>query len=228
MGASVIWDWNGTLLNDVDVCVAAMNRLLGRRGLARLSLARYREVFTFPVQLYYERVGFDFRGESFADVAVEYHDAYEELVHGAELHSDALESLEAFRVRGVGQAVLSALEETRLQNELASRALDGYFSHVFGLPDLHARSKADRGRELLRAVGTHGRQWMIGDTIHDAEVAREIGVRCVLVGCGHHGADQLRAGGVPVFSGLTKAVSYVQEMVAQEENHADQRGRDGQ
>jgi phosphoglycolate phosphatase-like HAD superfamily hydrolase len=162
-------------------------------------------------------MGFDFSREDFADVAVEYHDEYEELVVQAELHRDAEAALESFRKRGARQAVLSALEETRLRNELRIRGIDRFFSHAYGLSDLNATSKADRGRELLTALGENGRGWMIGDTAHDAEVSRVMGVNCVLVECGHHGSETLSSTGMPFFPNLTEAVAYVQREMDQEE-----------
>lgn len=44
----IIWDWNGTLLNDADLAVQTMNQLLERRGLQVLSVDDYKSVFTFP------------------------------------------------------------------------------------------------------------------------------------------------------------------------------------
>ena len=212
--SSVIWDWNGTLLDDVEICIASINRLLARRELPAMTVDRYRKVFTFPVQRYYEEMGFDFTAESFADVAVEYHDAYEELVPGANLHGDAMAALDQLRDGGALQVVLSALEEQRLRNELRVRSIDHYFTHVYGLSDLHARSKSERGRELLEAIGSNGAGcWMIGDTDHDAEVAESIGVQCILVSCGHHSEGRLRSTGARVVANLTEAIAIVQETV---------------
>jgi len=207
----VIWDWNGTLLDDVEICVQSMNLLLGRRGLTPMTVDQYRSVFTFPVQRYYELVGFDFQSESFSDVALEYHEAYEGLVRRAKLHSDAIQALERLSAQEVSQVVLSALEERRLHNELRIRGIGHHFTHAFGLSDLHARSKAERGRELVAALesGTSVR-WMIGDTDHDAEVAAEIGATCVLVSCGHHSYERLSRAGVPVVSNLTEAIAVIQ------------------
>jgi len=207
----VIWDWNGTLLDDVDICIESVNRLLARRELPAMTVKRYRRVFTFPVQHYYEEMGFDFSTESFTQVAVEYHDAYEDLVRGADLHGDAVPALNQLQASGVQQVVLSALEEQRLRNELQVRKIDHFFNHVYGLSDLHARSKAERGRELLEAIGPNGAEfWMIGDTDHDAEVAASLGVQCVLVSCGHHSEDRLRATGARVVQNLTEAIAIVQ------------------
>ena len=57
----VLWDWNGTLLDDVALCVDALNRLLRIYHYPQqYSLAQYREIFGFPIEDYYIRAGFDF------------------------------------------------------------------------------------------------------------------------------------------------------------------------
>lgn len=179
-----------------------------------MTAERYRRVFTFPVQHYYEEMGFDFAAESFTDVAVEYHDAYEELVPTASLQPDALSALKKLRASGVRQVVLSALEEQRLRNELRVRGIDHYFTHAFGLSDLHARSKIERGQELLEAIGSDGTGcWMIGDTDHDEEVAKALGIRCILVACGHHSRSRLRSTGAPVVPTLSDAIAIVQKTI---------------
>ena len=70
----VIWDWNGTLLDDVWLCVDIINAMLGRRGVPALDRERYRRIFDFPVPIYYERAGFDFSRETFAAAADEFCD----------------------------------------------------------------------------------------------------------------------------------------------------------
>ena len=57
---AIIWDYNGTLLNDLSIGVECINRMLTKRELPLLTTESYREVFTFPVKKYYELVGFDF------------------------------------------------------------------------------------------------------------------------------------------------------------------------
>ena len=69
----ILWDWNGTLLDDVALCVDALNRLLERHGYTqRYDLASYREIFGFPIVDYYRRAGFDFAKDSFEDLAESY------------------------------------------------------------------------------------------------------------------------------------------------------------
>jgi phosphoglycolate phosphatase len=215
VSTSIIWDWNGTLLDDVDICIDAANKLLSPRGLPPMTRQRYRRVFAFPVQDYYEEMGFDFALESFSDVAVEFHAAYESAVRSADLHADAISVLKALNEDGAQQVVLSALEETRLQNELRIRDIKRYFTHAYGLSDLHARSKTERGRELLETLGSDGTGcWLIGDTDHDAEVADSLGVSCILVACGHHAEERLQSTGERVVPTLTAALDILKSEIA--------------
>ncbi|MFP4114204.1 MAG: HAD family hydrolase [Spirochaetota bacterium] len=161
MRSAIVWDWNGTLLDDVDVCVKAMNRLLVARRLAPMTRERYHQIFTFPVQRYYEAMGFDF--------AHEYHDSYAAVVADAPLRPDAVSALERAAACGVPQLVLSALEERRLLRELETRGIRGYFAAVYGLGDLHAVSKAARGAELVAEWGGPGVDTLLA-ALHEAAV----------------------------------------------------------
>ena len=67
---TIIWDWNGTLLDDVDICIDIINELLSIRNQQPLTRSRYREIFTFPVKDYYSKAGFDFTQEPFDKIPV--------------------------------------------------------------------------------------------------------------------------------------------------------------
>ena len=62
----VIWDFNGTVLSDMQVGIDSVNAMLAERGLPTLTgLDAYRETFDFPVEDYYRRLGFDFEKEDY-------------------------------------------------------------------------------------------------------------------------------------------------------------------
>ena len=67
----IIWDWNGTLFDDANLCRDIINRMLHARGRATLDAQRYEEAFGFPVRDYYARIGFDFSEEPFELVLAE-------------------------------------------------------------------------------------------------------------------------------------------------------------
>ncbi len=94
---TIIWDFNGTLLDDVDICVQCMNVLLAERGLQKLDFQRYREIFTFPVRDYYREAGFDFSEEEFEIPAHQFIELYRDEIRKARLFDDVIPVLNYFR-----------------------------------------------------------------------------------------------------------------------------------
>ncbi|MEA3444049.1 MAG: HAD hydrolase-like protein [Bacteroidota bacterium] len=92
----IIWDYNGTLLNDLDVCVDVINKVLGRRGLDKLSREAYQAVFDFPVKNYYEKIGFDFQKESFEIVGTEFIEEYNKKQTACLLQEGSIKMLDFF------------------------------------------------------------------------------------------------------------------------------------
>ena len=106
---TVFWDWNGTLLDDMQVCLDIMDRILARRGLKPIgALERYRVIFTFPVKDYYALAGLDLEGEDFLDLAEEYMSDYRSHEKDCSLVPRARETLAVLNAMGVGQILASA------------------------------------------------------------------------------------------------------------------------
>ena len=195
----IIWDWNGTLLDDVGPCVSTINVILCRRGKPPLTVRRYREVFCFPVRRYYEHLGLYLTADEWARIAVEYHDLYRVKAARAPLRRGILTVVETFHRRGFAQSILSASEVNLLEQMVRARAIRDRFTCVAGLRDYYAHSKIDLGRELLAAAGGDpAATVLIGDTIHDWEVATDLGCRCILLAGGHQDLARLRACGAEV------------------------------
>jgi len=202
---TIIWDWNGTLLNDLDLCIDSINSLLRKRSLKILDHSSYKEVFSFPVKNYYEVIGFDFTKEDFDIPAKEFIDLYDSRVESCPLHLSAVEVLEYFRKKGCLQFVLSAMKQPMLEKTLKHNHIFHFFEGVAGLNNHYAVSKVKRGKELLSEFGIDTEDaWMIGDTNHDFEVARELGIRCILVADGHQSEERLKETGAEVVSSLSE------------------------
>ena len=204
----VLWDWNGTLLDDLTYAIGVRNRTFPAFGLPRIgSVAEYHRQFTFPVRRYYERAGVT--DETFVAVA---HAWMAEYVRGFDtvpLHGDAVETLARFAAAGVRQAVLSATRRDMLESQIARFPIRAYFTDVLGLSDIYARSKEAVGLDYLARCGVPAASTlMIGDTLHDAEVARAMGTGCVLVARGHQSRETLLTAGVPVMDTLLEAAAW--------------------
>jgi len=197
---SVIWDFNGTLVDDCALAVEAINVQLARRNLVPLSLDEYRRVFGFPLADYHRKLGFDLSVETMSGLADEFHEVYLAGAPACALHAGVREVLLKLKASGVRQFVLSAMEETTLREALRRFEIDGCFEAIYGLSHRMADSKIARGRDLLERCRLHpDSAVLIGDTDHDVDVARDLGISAVLVARGHQSAERLRALGVPVY-----------------------------
>lgn len=202
----VIWDWNGTLLDDAWLCVEVMNELLAEHQLPLLTHERYQQVFDFPVIDYYRRLGFDFTRASFEELGTVFIQRYEARKTDCRLHVGAIELMQSLRGRGIPQILLSAYQQQTLTELVAHFELSAFFEAVLGHPDHYASGKATRAAEWAKQTQEDPATFLfIGDTVHDVEVAHGIGAQCILVSGGNQDHHRLAASGVPLFDSLQTA-----------------------
>ncbi len=196
----VIWDFNGTLIDDLDLVVRTVNVQLSKRGLPNLTTDAYRDVFGFPVQDYYRRIGVTFENETMADLSEDFFADYAPALKACPLHEGALDVLRFFAETGRRQFVLSAMEQEMLREMIDHLQIESFFEGVYGLAHQEGDSKVTRACELLADFAIDpARAVFIGDTDHDAEVADAIGTSIALIGKGHQSIARLRPIGCPVY-----------------------------
>ncbi|MEE4197200.1 MAG: HAD hydrolase-like protein [Bacteroidales bacterium] len=182
----IVWDWNGTLLNDIDSCISSINTMLKRRDMKLLDRETYKKIFTFPVQDYYQSIGFNFADESFEQLSHEYIALYKEFALNASLQKGSKEILEQLYKKGVTQIILSASEQSSLEEQVNHFQIHPYFEALVGLNNIYAKSKRENAVRYLEDHDTSASETiLIGDTYHDFEVAEAVGCDCLLVNNGH-------------------------------------------
>jgi len=200
---TIIWDWNGTLLNDIDICIESINCLLSDRKLPLLSRDKYLDIFGFPVIDYYKRLGFDFEKEPFEVPARQYIEIYSSKIKESHLHDSAVPVLTYFKNRGYRQLILSASELTILQESICHFNIQGFFEDFTGLDNHFATSKTELGMQLFRNLSIDPKKaCFIGDTTHDFEVAKALGCQCILIADGHQSLSKLKETGTIVIRKL--------------------------
>ena len=208
----IIWDFNGTIIDDVEVGIKSVNPLLAARGLKTLdSLAEYQSVFTFPIKEYYRNLGFDFDAEPYEVIAHEWVANYNALMPEIKLVDGVRELICAFEDEGAVQMILSASEGEMLKRQLAGFGLENKFSKILSLDNIYAHSKVDIAKEYFKSVRDKGAYLMIGDTEHDADVAREVGIDAALVASGHMSREKLETTGFPVYDNLRELAKALAE-----------------
>ena len=201
----IIWDWNGTILDDVELCVNIGNNLFRKKNIPQISINKYKTIFTIPVIDYYKAAGFDFEKESFELVGKEWMDEYEERKYECSLHINLQEVMNKIKDIGIGQSVVSAYKQDNLNEMIKLYKLDQYLEHIVGLDNIYAAGKSHLAKKLVSQLGNgHGEVLMIGDTVHDYEVSQEVGADCVLISGGHQHENILEETGSPVFKNLNE------------------------
>lgn len=206
----IVWDFNGTLLCDMQAGIDSVNEMLSERGLETIpGVDEYREIFDFPIYDYYKRLGFDFEKEDYYTVlAPAWVELYLEKSKSSPLCDGVPEVLKYIKERKIPQTVLSATEINMLNRQIAELGIGEYFDELFGLDNIHAGSKL-RLAEQWRELHEGEKVLMIGDTTHDAEVARAIGADCVLYSGGHMSGKRLEACRVPVVDDLREIIKFL-------------------
>lgn len=189
----IIWDWNGTLLDDIDISMEALNYILEKEQLPLvLDKNEYRKYFQFPIIEYYKKVGFDFDKTSFSDLAKHYMSYYQPKSLKCKLHQGVEDALATVKTLGMNQYLLSASDLQFLHEQLAMYDISSYFKNICGLNNIHANSKAELARLFVEESGFDPRTVVfVGDSVHDSEVAHGAGCHCVLIANGHEHKEKL-------------------------------------
>ena len=203
----IIWDFNGTLLDDIRAGIDAVNDMLSRRGLATIdSVERYRELFCFPIIEYYAKLGFDFEKEDYYTVlAPEWVALYLENYKRSTLNDGAEHTLRTLAGLGYTQTLLSATEIEMLKGQLRNLGLAQSFAEVWGLDNIHAGGKIGTAR-AWREAHPDAKALFVGDSVHDWEVASAVGADCVLFCGGHQNRETLSACGCPMIDHLEQLI----------------------
>ena len=199
----IIWDWNGTLLNDGWLFVDVMNSILLKRKMKTITLEKYRQIFGFPVKEYYINLGFDLEKEPFEICGLEFINEYEKRRYEAELYPEVASLLCQLQNIGINHSILSAQHQDLLDDLVQYYNIQHHFIQLIGLDNHYAHSKTENGLIWIKKLNIKSEKiLMVGDTDHDFEVAQAMGIDCFLLSHGHHSPRRLEILGAKVFHDL--------------------------
>lgn len=208
MLSCVVWDMNGTLINDVAAAVSSVNDTLAKCDLPPTDCDEYRRNMDMPITLYYSK-HFDLTQVTFDFLSREYHAGYERYRSLITRGKGAIEAVRELHARGVRQCVVSGFEQKKLLELLEEFGFLPYLDGVCGAPDDTCESKIERGCRWLREQGVDPRTALVvGDLVHDRELARALGADCMLFSGGHQDKERLQDCGAVVIDDLREVLDY--------------------
>ena len=207
----IIWDWNGTLLNDGWLFVDVMNSILLKRKMKPITLKKYRAIFGFPVKEYYIKLGFNLEKESFEACGLEFINEYEKRRYEAELYPEVTSILTKLQNIGISHSILSAQHQNLLNDLVKHYNIQHYFTQLIGLNNHYAYSKTENGLALIKKLKIKSEKiLLVGDTDHDFEVAQAMGIDCFLLSHGHNSLHRLEKSGTRIFNNFNDLIHFFQ------------------
>lgn len=195
MTKTIVWDYNGTILDDAWLCLDIENRMLRQRGMkSGWTLEQYRDLFCFPVKDYYYKIGYTFENESYEDISVEFNDLYDEGFSQCHLIEGFMDKIREAQAKGYRSVIVSASRQDKLNAQIQALGIENFFDELIGIDDLLAHGKIQRALEWMKNSSTDAGECIyIGDSTHDKETADAMGIPvCWLVAQGHQSYNVLK------------------------------------
>lgn len=202
---TVVWDWNGTLLNDVNMNLEIVNKMLFDHNIPSISKEHYQSIFTFPIFNFYKALGLDTDKEDMYYMLVKnYNEEYRKKMFEVSLYPRTEEILALLRQRDVQQIILSGQNQKDLDKQIEFFGIKHYFDFIVGSSEKDA---SDKEKQFLRLIENQNIEstniLVIGDTVYDYQLASALGCQCVLLSHGHQSNFFLRETSASIFTGFT-------------------------
>jgi len=205
----VIWDWNGTLQDDACAAWESVNDMLRRRDMPLITFEQYSSYIETPIIGFYRHI-FDLNTITFEQISKEFHEGYALHMQSHGLMEGAEEVLARLHEAGIKQVIVSSGEKNWIMSYAGQYGILHYFDGVLGADDLEAGSKVERAQAYMARCGVEPQHTLVvGDLLHDAEMAQAIGARCLLIAKGHQIRSHLEESGQSVAEDISEVLDAV-------------------
>lgn len=204
----IMWDWNGTLLNDVGASLSSVNDMLAKRNMPPMDIERYKDIIGVPIRRFYEKA-FDLSKENYDEILRDYNEGYLRHLPEHGLTEGASEMLEFFKNEGCTQLIISSSNNEQLTTNVKKFGVYDYFDAVLGAEGYKAESKIERAVNYLKNH-EEGKVLVIGDLVHDWEMSKEIGADCVLITSGHEKLERMLNCSAKIVDNITDIKDFCQ------------------
>jgi phosphoglycolate phosphatase-like HAD superfamily hydrolase len=208
----IVWDWNGTILDDNDAVVAAVNKVCAAFGRQDIDIDQWRAIYSRPLSRCYERLlECRLTDQDWARIDDLYHNAYRELLHTCRLAQGVPDVLRNWEAQGRTQSLLSMWFHDELVPLVSQLGLGELFVRIDGLQkSVGGDTKAQHLEQHLSAIALDADEVvLIGDVVDDARAAEQVGAQCVLLTTGVMSRDKLESTGYPVADSISEAIDHV-------------------
>ena len=182
-----IFDWSGTLVDDLPPVIDATNAVFRHFGKPAMDRATFVREFSLPFTHFYERV---LPGVPFEDLDRVFCQAFNASTEPASILPHAKEFLEFCASRDCRMFVLSSALEKQLREQATQAGILHYFEHIYA----EVVDKRERIGDLLAAHGLRSEETAyVGDMEHDIATAKVANLLSIAVLTGYDSREELAA-----------------------------------
>jgi phosphoglycolate phosphatase-like HAD superfamily hydrolase len=212
----LVWDWNGTVLNDFEIILRSTNDSFGDHGLPPITAEQYRTQIKMPIRAFYADIlGHEPTDEEWETLDASFHRYYVAYERQARLSDGLPDLFRDWAGRGHSQSLLSMYHDDKLVPVVAHHGIAHHFTLVQGTTPPRPARKAEHLQDHLRRLSVDPSQVvLIGDSPDDAHAAQSVGAHAILYSGGFAAAQALAATGARIADTLSAAVEIIEEVVA--------------
>ena len=206
---NILWDWNGTLIDDAVTSLNCVNDMLTEMNKPLISLEQYYTYVETPIIGFYKHILSEDELD-FPVISKSFHDSYNRRIKETFLSPDTENVLKILKENGAKQYIITATKEESARNLTKQYGVEEYFDGIFGADNTLAESKVERAIKFFGSNNIdHNDTIFIGDTLHDLETANALGVDCILVTFGHQGKEITENSGAVTVDTLKDALNII-------------------
>lgn len=205
----VVWDWNGTIVDDVNTSLMSVNDMLIKRNLPTITIQQYHQYLDTPIYKFYEHI-FDLNKITFDVIQSEFNSGYNKYISDNPLNDGAIAVMKKLKESDIKQVIVSSSNQDIVQKGAEKFGVAEYMNYISGSSDNFVGSKVERAIGVISKITTdYSKVVVIGDTLHDCQLANEIGADCILLSTGHQSKADLQTTGKPVIDSLNELNQYL-------------------
>lgn len=206
----VIFDFNGTIIDDVQLCLDLLNEILKLEELPPASMEKYKNIFTFPIIQYYRNAGITFEKHSFKELSEWFVNKYQPLSFDCNLYPGIVDTITKLKKDGYKVILLSASQIDNLLEQTNKFGITHLFDKILGIDNIEAKSKLEIAKRYFKEENIKMNECLfIGDSTHDYEVGSTLGGDVVLLTYGHQSREVLEKCNTPVIDSIYELEKYL-------------------
>jgi len=180
MFRNLIFDWSGTLVDDLGPVIEATNAVLARYGLEPLDREGFRRRFRLPYHEFYTEMLPDV---SLEELEAHFRPAFDAAITPVTVLPHAREKLEWCAALGIRTFVLTSMDKLAFERQMDEFGFRKLFEATYA-------GVLDKRHVIHRILEIHGldpaETAFIGDMTHDVETARHGGIASIAVLTGYN------------------------------------------